>query len=276
MNSNWSYSPETLKSGQNGHTFVLSDLDIWWMSLKNNSTPVLCYFNLCALFHSHHWNHTVVSVQKPPNRVKTNDFMPSVTLKLDTWPWKTMSHLFYATSSFVYHFVATGELKLELQSGYTQFGSKSVIFFVPSRLENLTLFVILIYMVCPKWVNGNFLLIKWPALKGRYLNCQADTFWEVKKSLIQSIEQRIAYFLACTNEVLMNGTSTEVLPLEFTWSISSTEQLTFFWPTIDFDTFQEGLGYLIALMNIIESCLLTHWGWVTHICVSKLYRHWFR
>ena len=40
-----------------------------------------------------------------------------VTLKFDGWPWKTIGHLFYATSSFVQHFVATDEFKLELQSG---------------------------------------------------------------------------------------------------------------------------------------------------------------
>ena len=45
-----------------------------------------------------------------------------VTLKYDGWPWKTKGHLFYAISSFVHHFVATGELKLELQSGNAQFG----------------------------------------------------------------------------------------------------------------------------------------------------------
>ena len=39
-----------------------------------------------------------------------------------------MGHLFYATSSFVDHFVPIGEFKLELQSGNTQFGLKSMIF----------------------------------------------------------------------------------------------------------------------------------------------------
>ena len=34
---------------------------------------------------------------------------------------KTIGHLFYATSSFVHHFVAIGEFKLQLQSGNTQF-----------------------------------------------------------------------------------------------------------------------------------------------------------
>ena len=41
---------------------------------------------------------------------------------------KTIGHLFYATSSFVYHFVPIGEFKLELQSGNTQFWSNLMIF----------------------------------------------------------------------------------------------------------------------------------------------------
>ena len=51
-----------------------------------------------------------------------------MTLKFDGWPWKTIGHLFYTTPSFVHHFKSIGELKLKLQSGNTQFGSKSAIF----------------------------------------------------------------------------------------------------------------------------------------------------
>ena len=51
-----------------------------------------------------------------------------MTLQFDLWPWKTIGHLFYATSSFVHHFVAIGDFKLELQSGNPQFGSNSTIF----------------------------------------------------------------------------------------------------------------------------------------------------
>ena len=51
-----------------------------------------------------------------------------MTLQFDVWPWKTIGHLFYATSSFVHHFVAIGDFKLELQSGNAQFGSNSTIF----------------------------------------------------------------------------------------------------------------------------------------------------
>ena len=41
---------------------------------------------------------------------------------------KTIGHLFYATSSFVHHFVAIDEFKLELESGNAQSGSKSTLF----------------------------------------------------------------------------------------------------------------------------------------------------
>ena len=41
---------------------------------------------------------------------------------------KTIGQLFYATSSFVLHFVAIGEFKLELQSGNTQSRSNLTIF----------------------------------------------------------------------------------------------------------------------------------------------------
>ena len=51
-----------------------------------------------------------------------------VTLKFDGWPWKTIGHLFNATSSFVQHLVAIGEFKLELQSGNAQSGLNSRIF----------------------------------------------------------------------------------------------------------------------------------------------------
>ena len=60
--------------------------------------------------------------------VKIDEFFSRVTLKFDRWPWKTIGHLFYATSDFVHHFVAIGQFKLDLQSGNAQFGSKSTIY----------------------------------------------------------------------------------------------------------------------------------------------------
>ena len=60
--------------------------------------------------------------------VKIGDVSSRVTLKFDGWPWKTIGHLSFAVSSFVEHFIAIGDFKLDLQSGNTQFGSNSTIF----------------------------------------------------------------------------------------------------------------------------------------------------
>ena len=67
-------------------------------------------------------------VRKRPIWVKICDVLYRVTLKFDGWPWETIGHLSFAVSSFVQHFIAIGELKLELQSGNAQFGSNSTIF----------------------------------------------------------------------------------------------------------------------------------------------------
>ena len=67
-------------------------------------------------------------VRKRPIWVKIGDVLSCVTLKFDGWPWKTKGHLSIAVSSFVQHFIAIGEFKLELQSGNAQFGSNSTIF----------------------------------------------------------------------------------------------------------------------------------------------------
>ena len=63
-----------------------------------------------------------------PNLGQNRWFLSRVTLKFDGWPWKTIGHLSFAVSSFVQHFIAIGELKLELLSGNAQSGSNSTIF----------------------------------------------------------------------------------------------------------------------------------------------------
>ena len=128
VNSNWSYCPETLNSGQNQQFIVPCDLEIWPMTLKNNWAPLLCCFKLCASLHSQWWNQTKVTVRKRSIRVKIGDLLSRVTLKFDGWPWKTIGHLFYVASSFVHHFIAIGEFKLELESGNAQSGSNATLF----------------------------------------------------------------------------------------------------------------------------------------------------
>ena len=114
-----------------------------WIQIVNFSTRVtvkfdgwprktlallLYYVKLCASFQIHWWIQTGFTVQKRSSRVEIGDMLSRVTLKFDGWPWKTIGHLFFATSSFVQHFVAIGEFKLELQSGNAQSGSNSTIF----------------------------------------------------------------------------------------------------------------------------------------------------
>ena len=97
-----------------------------------------------GIYHKHNFHHIgIVSEQgksegfescdrpivpKHPIWVKIGDVLYCVTLKFDGWPWKTKGHLSFAVSSFVQHFVAIGEFKLELQSGNAQFGSNLTIF----------------------------------------------------------------------------------------------------------------------------------------------------
>ena len=59
---------------------------------------LLFYTKLCALFESHQNRH----------------FLSRATYRFGGWPWKTTGHLFYATSSFVHHFIAISEISLEM------------------------------------------------------------------------------------------------------------------------------------------------------------------
>ena len=117
-----------LKLDSNNRFFSLCDLGIWWMTSENNRAPLLYYIKLCASFYSHQWIETGVTVRKRSIRVKISDFLSHVTLESDRWPWKTIGHLFYAASSFVHHFIAISQFKLELQFGNALFGSKSTFF----------------------------------------------------------------------------------------------------------------------------------------------------
>ena len=98
------YSPETPNLGQNQHFF----LAVWPWNLTDDLQQGKSEgFESCdrPIF------------RKRPIWVKIGDVLYRVTLKFDGWPWKTIGHLSFAVSSFVQHFIAIGEFKLELQSG---------------------------------------------------------------------------------------------------------------------------------------------------------------
>ena len=120
--------PSNHKLDSNRQFFRPCDREIWWMTSKNNRALLLYYVKLCASFQIHWWIQTGFTVQKRSIWVEIGDMLSRVTLKIDGWPWKTIGHLFYATSGFVQHLVAIGEFKLELQSGNAQSGSNSTIF----------------------------------------------------------------------------------------------------------------------------------------------------
>ena len=114
--------------GLKSSIFCPCDFEIGWMTPKNNKARLLYNIKLSVSFDIHQWIQTGVTVPKRPIWVKLDDFFSCVTLQFDIRPCKTIGYLFYAASSFVHHFVAIGELKLELQSGNAQFGSNSTIF----------------------------------------------------------------------------------------------------------------------------------------------------
>ena len=97
--------------------FVPYDLEIWWMTLKNNRAPHLCYFKaLCVVLKpsvNSNWSYSPETLNSSENR------RVFVLCDLEIWQMtlKTIEHLFWATSSFMHHFIIICEFKLELQSG---------------------------------------------------------------------------------------------------------------------------------------------------------------
>ena len=88
----------------------------------------------CASFRSHQWIQTRVTARKRPFASKSAIFLSRVTMEFGRWPWKTIEHLFLATSSFVHHFITICGFKLELLSETPNLGQNRL-FFAPCDLE---------------------------------------------------------------------------------------------------------------------------------------------
>ena len=71
-----------LKLDSNHQFFGLCDLEIWWMTLKNNGAPFLYHIKLCASFQSHRWIQTELQSRNTKIWVKIGDFFPVWPLKL--------------------------------------------------------------------------------------------------------------------------------------------------------------------------------------------------
>ena len=135
VNSNWSCSPEMSNSGK-----IVDFLSS--VTLKFNKWPwkILGHLFYPTSSFVHHF--IAISENKLELQSGNYQFGSKWAAFCPMWPWnlmddldKIIGHIFYITSSFVHHFIAISDFKLELQSGNTQFGSKSAIFFVPCHLE---------------------------------------------------------------------------------------------------------------------------------------------
>ena len=109
---------QAITSKNAGILLSLRHLGTHWWNLNSNKTRQIWGI----------WKLRPAYSPEMPIWVKIGDVLSHVTLKFDGWPWKTIGHLSFAVSSFVQHFIAIGEFKLELLSGNAQFGSNSTIF----------------------------------------------------------------------------------------------------------------------------------------------------
>ena len=81
--------------GQNRLLFVLCELEVWQITLKNNRTPRLICFKLFTSFHSHRSIQTGVTVRKHQIWDKSAIFVwkrlnwifTIVAITFDLWPW---------------------------------------------------------------------------------------------------------------------------------------------------------------------------------------------
>ena len=117
-------------------------LPVWHWNLmddleKQDDTSFILHQALCIISKrcmNSNWSYSPETL----NSVQKRRLLSRETLKFDRWPWKTIGHLFNIASSFVHHFIAIREFKLELQSGNVQFGAKSLFFWAvwPRKFED--------------------------------------------------------------------------------------------------------------------------------------------
>ena len=74
---------ERAQFGPKSAIFYPIDIEIWWMTVKNNRTPFRYNVKLCASFESHRWIQNLVTVRKRPIRVKICHFF--VPCDLEIW-----------------------------------------------------------------------------------------------------------------------------------------------------------------------------------------------
>ena len=106
-------------------TSVTLTFDLWPFAWTLRRSLVITPENFMMIWW---WEHSQKGVTDRRTDGRTDRQTENTICRAAWSQLKTIGHIFYATSSIVHHFVAIGELKLELQSGNAQFGSNSTIF----------------------------------------------------------------------------------------------------------------------------------------------------
>ena len=92
---------------------------VWPYNLKHDLEKIRHLFYATPSYVHHFIAISEFKLELQPGNAQTGQngrFLSNVTLKFDGWHWETIGHLFYATLSFVHHFIDINEFKLELQS----------------------------------------------------------------------------------------------------------------------------------------------------------------
>ena len=128
------------------------------MTLKNNRAPLLCFFKLCASFHSHHWIQTGVKSPETPNLGQIWRFLEPCDLEIWRMTFKNnrapLLSIIKLYASFHHH--------MWIQTGVT----------VRKRLSCVATFVTLTFDLWPwpfAWTSNlslvitleNFRMIRW-------------------------------------------------------------------------------------------------------------------
>ena len=71
--------------------FALCDLEMWQMTLTDNRASLLCYFKLCASFHSHRWIQTRSYSPETANLGQNLQFFV-------VWPWNIYIYIYLSST----------------------------------------------------------------------------------------------------------------------------------------------------------------------------------
>ena len=115
MNSNWSYSPETVKLGRD-----LCDLDLWPLTLTFCMDITFDHGNNSWKFHDDTMMGTWWKRCDRQTDRRTDGRTENTICRAAWSQLKTIGHLFNTHSSLMHHIIAIGGFRCELRSGNAQ------------------------------------------------------------------------------------------------------------------------------------------------------------